>query len=118
MTTRKELNITDSNGDAAKFTKSEITGNGYVSVNSGDCVRILPHQLQEVAEFFSEPAAEIGRFFLIRQRKDNPLKFKIMFANHAEVKLFTSRAMADAHQVRMTEQHGHKFNFFVVKEAK
>lgn len=58
----------------------------------------------------------LPEFYLIRQRKDNPLKLKVMYANDSSKKMFTTRRDADAHEARMTRQHGTKFNFFVVKK--
>lgn len=128
MTKQLELTLTDSHGDKAVFMLSDTTGWAYVQVNGEMQVRLLPTQQTELVEFLTqdvvqeEPEKEVdtdaGLFYLIRQRKDNPLKVKVMFANTSSAKLFTSRAKADAHQDRMTRQHGDKYTFFVVKEAK
>ena len=95
-----------------------------MEVNGEVQVRFLKSQQEQIVEFLTqgqpEPVVQedTGVFYLIRQRKDNPLKLKVMFANTSSAKLFTTRAAADAHQKRMTEQHGAKFTFFVVKEVK
>lgn len=61
----------------------------------------------------------LKEFYLIRQRKDNPLKLKVMYANTKARKTFFTRADADDHQARMTRDHGTIYNFFVVeKEVK
>lgn len=121
MTNRKELVITDNSNDTAKFIISDISGKGYVSVNGETQVRFEDEEMYAISKFFAQPQPEqeeVGLFFLLRQRKDNPLKIKVMFANSSSAKFFTTRKEADLHQERMTHQHGVKFNFFVVKEAK
>lgn len=125
MTEQYKLDFTDSHGDKAEFQRSDTTGYAYVSVNGEMQVRLVQGQQRELIDFLSQgfPAPvqepevkrDSGLFYLIRQRKDNPLKLKVMFANTTSAKLFTSRASADAHQKRMTDQHGIKFNFFVTE---
>lgn len=58
----------------------------------------------------------VEEYYLIRQRKDDSLRLKVMFANNSTSKLFQSKRLADEHKVRMTSQHGEKYNFFVVKK--
>lgn len=126
MTQRAELEIGDSHNDTVQLIKSEITGNVYVSVNKGMQVRLEGPEQKQVLDFFTKAAdqpvtvtdSDAGLFYLIRQRRDNPLKLKVMFANTASAKMFTSRASANEHKDRMDRQHGTKFKFFVVKEVK
>lgn len=122
MTERLELTITDDARDAAKFIRSPITSNWYVQVNDQAQVRIRKEQQKELVDFLTQGSAkeepDSGLFYLIRQRRDNPLKLKVMFANTTSAKMFTSRASANEHKGRMDRQHGDKFKFFVVKEVK
>lgn len=127
MTEQYKLDFTDSHGDKAEFQRSDTTGYAYVSVNGEVQVRLVQTQQQELIEFLAqgfpvpvqepepEPKPDAGLFYLIRQRKDNPLKLKVMFANTSSAKMFTSRASADQHQEHMTRQHGDKFKFFVTE---
>ena len=77
-------------------------------------------EIAKLRDALAEPVAPtLNTYFLIRQRKDNPLKLKVMFANTTSSKEFTSERAALEHQARMTRDHGNTFNFFVVKkEAK
>ena len=76
-------------------------------------------EIDKLREALVEPKLSLDTYFLIRQRKDNPLKLKVMFANTSSSKEFTSERAALEHQSRMTRDHGMRFNFFVVKkEAK
>lgn len=77
-------------------------------------------EIAKLRDALAEPVAQtLNTYFLIRQRKDNPLKLKVMFANTTSSKEFTSERAALEHQARMTRDHGNTFNFFVVKkEAK
>lgn len=118
MLNRNELVIQDEQKDTATFTKSEITNWAYVSVNKEAQVRFEEKDRKAVVEFLALPEEDVGVFYVLRQRKDNPLKIKVIFAHTSSTKMFTSRAAAVAHQVRMTEQHGIKYKFTVVKEAK
>lgn len=125
--TRLTLDLIDSHDDKAQFVRSETNGNVYVSVNDVIQVRLLKPQQQELIEFLTQETINVeapvqepdtGLFYLIRQRKDNPLKLKVVFANTSSAKMFTTRAAANDHKGRMDRQHGDKFKFFVVKEAK
>lgn len=121
MTDKLELTITDTDGDKVEFLKSAISGRGYVSVNGSMQVRLSDEHQARIADFFAEEAPvqeELGPFYLLRQRKDNPLKIKVMYAGTASARLFTTRAKADEAHKRMTDQHGSKFTFTVVKEVK
>lgn len=74
-------------------------------------------EIAKLREALVEPVAlTLNTYFLIRQRKDNPLKLKVMFANTTSSKEFTSERAAMEHQARMTRDHGNTFNFFVVKK--
>ena len=77
-------------------------------------------EIAKLRDALVEPVAlTLNTYFLIRQRKDNPLKLKVMFANTTSSKEFTSERAVLEHQARMTRDHGNTFNFFVVKkEAK
>lgn len=112
------LEITDGAGDTVKVQISNITGYAYVSVNDDTQVRLIPENIEEVVAYLT-PKAEPTQdtYYLIRQRKDNPLKVKVMFANTSDSKHFLSRSEADAHQERMTRQHGTTYKFFIVKEV-
>jgi hypothetical protein len=118
MLNRNELVVQDDSKDTATFIKSEITDWAYVSVNGETQVRFETKDRKAIVDFLALPEEDTGVFYLLRQRKDNPLKIKVMFANTSSAKLFTSRAAAVTHQERMTRQHGVKFTFTVVKEAK
>lgn len=115
MTQRAELEIGDSHNDTVQFIKSEVTGFVYISVNKGMQVRLEDPEKKQVLDFFSEEENDSGLFYVLRERRDNPLKIKVLFSNNSSSKFFTSRAQADLHQKRMTEQHGIKFKFSVVE---
>lgn len=113
------LEITDGAGDTVKVQISNITGYAYVSVNDDTQVRLLPENVEEFVAYLTpkgEPTQDT--YYLLRQRKDNPLKVKVMFANTSDSKHFLSRDEANAHQESMTRQHGTKYTFTVVKEVK
>lgn len=110
-----------------KTLKFRARGSSEVEVealnSNGNMLAGMLFSLEEINKLrdaLVEPKAPtLDTYFLIRQRKDNPLKLKVMFANTTSSKEFTSERAAIEHQARMTRDHGHTFNFFVVKkEAK
>lgn len=121
-----KLTFTDSHNDTVAFHRSEVTNLAYVSVNGEVQVRLSEEQQKEASAFLTphkEPVCaevdpDVGMFYLLRQRKDNPLKIKVMFAGVPHARFYTSRAKAEEGKRRMTDQHGTKFTFTVVKEVK
>lgn len=125
------MKITDAQGDKVEFSKGISTGYAYVAVNSGDQVRLLPEQRQEVAEFLQVEKApakpDEGVFFLMRQKKSNPAKVKVCFAPDgleggvydSKNKEYHSRERADRACAKQNAKYGDKWNYFVVeKEGK
>lgn len=124
MSFDNELVHHDKEGDFVKIKTSNTTGNTYISVNGGDEVRIRPEQMERFREFFAEPVETeavgvemTGLFFLLRQKKDDPSKVKVCWAESTTSKLYTSRVKAEWAAARQNSQYP-KWNYFVVeKEA-
>lgn len=116
------MKITDAQGDKVEFSKGISTGYAYVAVNSGDQVRLLPEQRQEVAEFLQVEKAPVkpdeGIFFMLRQKKSKPVKVKVCFPGQTHTKEYTSRSKAEEDAKRLCEQYP-EWNYFIVeKEGK
>lgn len=113
------VTLTSMYGKTMELRKHGFGENVSITLNdeNGQFVQnlLMPkQQIDILREALTQPASGEGEFYVMRQRKDDPLKLKVIFANSSEKKVFTSERLAVEHQERMTRQHGGKFIFFVV----
>ncbi len=112
---------TDSAGDTVNFSKTTQSGRVYVSVNGLHQVRLLAAEVESLVEFLKPPAPvedvleDVGIFFLLRQKKSDPSKVKVCWAESTVSRMFTSRGRAEACAKRQNENYP-DWKYFVVEK--